>query len=45
MFIATIVFRFVLKPSTFNAILPIVTFSAILEIINTPLVSLGDIET
>ena len=45
MLIATIIFRFVLKPSTLNGILPIVAFSAILEIINTPLTTLGDIAT
>ena len=45
MLIATIIFRFVLKPSTLNGILPIVSFSAILEIINTPLTTLGDIAT
>ncbi|MCK5807006.1 MAG: ECF transporter S component [Mycoplasmataceae bacterium] len=43
MLIATIVFRFVLKPKTFNAILPIIVFSALLEVVNTPLVTMGDI--
>ena len=42
MFVATIIFRFKMKPSIFNAIIPIVAFSAILELINTPLISLGD---
>ncbi len=43
MLIAMIVFRFVLKPSIFNAVVPIIAFSAILEIINTPLLTAGDI--
>ena len=42
MLVATIIFRFILKPNIFNALLPIIAFSAILDIINTPLVSLGD---
>lgn len=42
MFIATIIFRFTLKPKTINAILPIIAFSALLELSNTPLVALGD---
>lgn len=42
MFLAVIIFRFVLKPKTFNAFLPIIVFSAILEIIDTPLIALGD---
>lgn len=45
MFIALIVFWFVLKPKTFNSILPIITFSALLEITATPLVTLGDMST
>lgn len=42
MFVATIIFRFTLKKSTFNQILPIIAFSALLEVINTPLIALGD---
>ncbi|NQZ65779.1 MAG: hypothetical protein HRT99_01005 [Mycoplasmatales bacterium] len=42
MFIATIAFRFFMKPSTINLILPIITFSALLEAINTPLTAIGD---
>lgn len=42
MFIATIVFRLVLKPKTINAMLPIIAFSALLELVNTPLIALGD---
>lgn len=42
MFIATIVFRFVLKAKTFNALIPIIAFSALLELVNTPLIALGD---
>ena len=42
MLIATIVFRFILKAKTFNAILPIIVFSALLEAVNTPLVTMGD---
>ena len=42
MAVATVIFRFVLKPKTMNAILPIIAFSALLELINTPLISLGD---
>lgn len=44
MFIATVVFRFVLKSKTMNSILPIIAFSALLELVNTPLISLGDKE-
>lgn len=43
MLVGMIIFRFVLKPSVFNAVVPIVAFSAILEIINTPLLAAGDI--
>lgn len=42
MFAATIIFRFLMKPLTINLILPIISFSALLEVINTPLISLGD---
>lgn len=42
MFIGVFIFRFVLKPKTFNAILPIIVFSSIMEIVNTPLIALGD---
>ena len=42
MFLGTILLRFFLKPKTYNSILPIITFSALLELINTPLVALGD---
>lgn len=42
MFIGVIVFRFVLKAKTFNALLPIIAFSAIMELVNTPLIALGD---
>lgn len=42
MFFGVIIFRFVLKTKTFNAILPIIAFSAIMEVVNTPLISLGD---
>ncbi len=45
MLLATIVFRFVLKAKTFNALLPIIVFTALLEVINTPLLGLGDIGT
>lgn len=43
MLIAVIIFRFILKPSTLNAVIPIIAFSALLEIINTPLLTIGDI--
>ena len=43
MFIATILFRFILKPKTFNAIVPIIAFSALLEAANAPLIAMGDI--
>lgn len=43
MLVGMLLFRFILKPSTFNAIIPIVAFSAILEVINTPLLTAGDI--
>ncbi len=43
MLIGMIVFRFILKPSTFNAVVPIIAFSAILEVISTPLLTAGDI--
>ena len=43
MFIATVVLRFTIKTKTFNAILPIIAFSALLELINTPLLTMGDI--
>lgn len=42
MLIGTIVFRFIFKPKTFNALLPIIAFSAILEVATTPLITLGD---
>ena len=43
MFVAIIIFRFTLKPKTFNAILPIIAFSALLEIVITPLITWGDL--
>lgn len=42
MLIGVIIFRFVLKPKTFNSLLPIIVFSSILEIVDTPLIALGD---
>ena len=45
MFIALFLFRIILKPKTFNSLLPIVVFSALLEIFSTPIISLGDYTT
>ena len=42
MFIGVILFRFILKPKTFNDLMPIIAFSAILEITTIPLLTLGD---
>jgi len=42
MLIAVVIFRFTMKPITFNNVLPIVVFSALLEICITPLLTLGD---
>lgn len=45
MFFAIIIFRFTLRPKTFNAILPIVAFSALFEICVTPLITYGDMNS
>ena len=45
MLIAVFIFRFLVKPKTFNAMLPIIAFSAVLEIVNTPLLTLGDMSS
>ena len=42
MFFSTIFFRFFMKPKTLNTLLPIIVFSALIELINTPIVALGD---
>ena len=42
MFIAVIIFRFTLKAKTFNSLLPIIVFTALLEVVNAPLLGLGD---
>ncbi|WKX02647.1 ECF transporter S component [Candidatus Mycoplasma mahonii] len=41
-FVGLIIVRFILKAKTFNALLPIVVLTVILELINTPLLGLGD---
>lgn len=45
MFLAIIIFRFTMKPKTFNMVVPIIAFSALLEIITTPLLTIGDQST
>ncbi|WP_127943045.1 ECF transporter S component [Mycoplasma sp. ATU-Cv-703] len=43
MLIGIFVFRFALKPRSFNGVIPIIAFSAILEICTTPILTLGDV--
>ena len=45
MFVAVFIFRFIMKPKTFNMVIPIIAFSALLEIITTPLLTIGDQHT
>ena len=42
MFIALFIFRFTMKPKTYNMVLPIIVFSALLEVTVTPLLTIGD---